>query len=133
LVDWVKNLLKKRFEMVDMGECSFVLGICLVCNCKMRQIFLIQDQYIRNVLSKFGMLEFNGTKTPLPPKINGKPNSNMDQLDLSIDYRRAVGLLNYLVQCTQTDLAFMSSFLSQFLLHPLGTAVLSVVLSSDPY
>jgi hypothetical protein len=26
-VVWVKNLLKDRFEMVDMGECSYVLGI----------------------------------------------------------------------------------------------------------
>jgi hypothetical protein len=27
LVDWVKRLLCERFEMVDMGECVFVLGI----------------------------------------------------------------------------------------------------------
>jgi hypothetical protein len=65
----------------------FVLGIRLVQNRKTRQIFLIQDQYIKNILSEFGMFECNGTKTPLPPKINGKPDAEMDQLDTSIDFR----------------------------------------------
>ena len=64
------------------------------------------------------MAECNGSKTPLMPKINGKPDLVQDEPDLSINYRSAVGLLNYLVQCTQPDLAFTSSFLSQFLLRP---------------
>jgi hypothetical protein len=29
-IDWVKHLLCERFEMADMGECTFVLGICVV-------------------------------------------------------------------------------------------------------
>jgi hypothetical protein len=69
------------------------------------------------------MTDCNGVKTPLAPKINGKPDAYQDKLDDSINYRRAVGLLNYLVQCTQPDLAFTSSFLSQFLLSPTRKAV----------
>jgi hypothetical protein len=69
------------------------------------------------------MSDCNGAKTPLAPKINGKPDENQDQPDGSIDYRRAVGLLNYLVQCTWPDLAFTSSFLSQFLLRPTRKSV----------
>jgi hypothetical protein len=48
-VDWVKKLLSERFEMVDMGECSFVLGMCIIWHRQSRQIFLLQDQYIKNI------------------------------------------------------------------------------------
>jgi hypothetical protein len=109
--------------MVDMGECSYVLGIRLVWDCPNHQIFLVQDQYIKNILAKFGMTDCNGVKTPLAPKINGKPDAYQDELDDSIDYRRAVSLLNCLVQCTRPDLAFTASFLSQFLLSPTRKAV----------
>ncbi|MBW0497574.1 hypothetical protein O181_037289, partial [Austropuccinia psidii MF-1] len=34
------------------------------------------------------------------------------------NYRRAVGLLQYIVQCTRTELSFATSFLSQFLEDP---------------
>jgi hypothetical protein len=122
-IDWVKDLLSSRFEMSDLGEASFVLGIRIVRNRPNRQIFLVQDQYIKNILTEFGMSDCNGTKTPLIPKINGKPNEIEDVLDNSIDYRCAVGLLNYLVQCTRPDLAFTSSFLSQFLLSPTKKSV----------
>lgn len=122
-IDWVKDLLSSRFEMSDLGEASFVLGIRIVRNRPNRQIFLVQDQYIKNILTEFGMSDCNGTKTPLIPKINGKPNKLEDVPDDSIDYRRAVGLLNYLVQCTRPDLAFTSSFLSQFLLSPTKKSV----------
>jgi hypothetical protein len=122
-IDWVKNLLSTRFEMVDLGKDSFVLGIRIVRDRPNRQIFLVQDQYIKNILKEFGMADCNGVKTPLVPKINRKPNELDDAPDNSINYQRAVGLLNYLVQCTRPDLAFTSSFLSQFLLSPTKKAV----------
>ena len=51
----VKVWLAKQFDMKDMGEANFVLGIQLFRDRKNKMIALSQSSYIDKVLKKFAM------------------------------------------------------------------------------
>ncbi|MBW0535985.1 hypothetical protein O181_075700 [Austropuccinia psidii MF-1] len=57
--------------------------------------------------------------TPQVPSSRLLPLASARSEPETIHYRRAVGLLNYLVACTRPDLAYSASCLSQFLSLPL--------------
>ena len=60
----VKQGLGKEFKMKDLGEARFLLG-----NDIRRQengdVFLVQEKYARDVLSRFNMEECKSVSTPL--------------------------------------------------------------------
>lgn len=73
------------------------------------------------MLVEYGMEECQTVTTPMIPNTHLVPATEAEQAEFRAsgeDYRRAVGLLNYLVQCTRPDLALVSSQLSQFLDKP---------------
>lgn len=116
-----KELISQCFTMEDLGECSYFLGMRLVRNRASKTITLHQDKYIESILEEYGMNDCRPTKTPMVPNTHLVPASPEDILAFEStgeNYRRAVGLLNYLVLCTRPDLALVASQLSQFLEHP---------------
>ncbi|MBW0479870.1 hypothetical protein O181_019585 [Austropuccinia psidii MF-1] len=82
-------------------------------------ISLIQDKFISNILKEFGLEKSRPANNPLPGNIKSFRSLPCKEMDPApFNYRWVVGLLQYLVQCTRTDLAFSTSFLSQFLESP---------------
>ena len=116
-VNFLKDKIKSRFEMEDMGECKYVLGMRVKRDRVNRTITLSQDRYAREILEEFGLLNCKPTLTPLPGNTLTCPIKNQP-VDPGFNYRRGVGLLQYLVQCTRPDLALSVSYLSQFLNSP---------------
>ncbi|MBW0527945.1 hypothetical protein O181_067660 [Austropuccinia psidii MF-1] len=116
------NMFKKKiistFEMKDLGELKYVLGMKVTRNRSMRTISLSQELYVDNLLKDFGMQDCKLASTPLVPLSRLDPIGNGDVNPAGINYRRAVGLLNYLVYCTRPDIAFAASCLAQFLNAP---------------
>ncbi len=51
----LKKLLKQKFEMKDLGELRYFLGIEVIQSPK--GIWLLQRQYALNKLSEYGMME----------------------------------------------------------------------------
>ncbi|KAI7948485.1 hypothetical protein MJO29_010150 [Puccinia striiformis f. sp. tritici] len=119
-VDFFKTQIKARFEMEDLGECNWVLGMRVTRNRQRRTLTLSQDRYIREILEEFDMLDCRPIAAPLP---NNATTCPVDPAPLTpgFNYRRGVGLLSYLVQCTRPDLAFACSYFSQFLNNPSKT------------
>lgn len=113
----VKEALKSKFEMHNLGPCEWVLGMRVSRNREGQTITLQQDQYIHNMLEEFGMLDCCSVTSPLPSNYLHDP---MPSLPPSSDfnYCRGVCLLGYLVQKSRPDLAHPHSFLSQFLNAP---------------
>lgn len=73
------------------------------------------------MLVEYGMDDCHTVTTPMIPNTHLIPATDSELSDFKAsgeDYRRAVGLLNYLVQCTRPDLALVASQLSQFLDKP---------------
>ncbi|KAI7943896.1 hypothetical protein MJO28_011424 [Puccinia striiformis f. sp. tritici] len=119
-VQFFKDHIKSRFEMEDLGECIWVLGMRVTRNRAARTVTLCQDRYITEMLDEFNMSDCRPISSPLPLNALTCPIDTRP-VSTTFNYRRAVGLLNYLVQCTRPDLAFTCSFLSQFLNHPVKT------------
>ncbi|MBW0566499.1 hypothetical protein O181_106214 [Austropuccinia psidii MF-1] len=112
-----KNQIKTFFEMEDLGNVKYALGIRIKQN--KEYISLIQDKFVHQILTEFNVNQVQPPSAPLPS--NYKDLKNLEGKPVEpppFNFRRAVGLIQYLVQCTQTDLSFATSFLSQFLENP---------------
>lgn len=105
-----KQYLSKQFEMKDMGEAQFFLGIKIERNNS--TITLNQTTYLQSVLKRFGMSDCNHVSTPLPTKIN------YAELNSDIRYeapcRNLIGCLMYAMLCTRPDLCVSLNILSRF-------------------
>ena len=62
-IDHVKGLLKREFEMKDLGELRYFLGIEVIKTPK--SIWLLQRQYALDMLPKYGMADCKPIAMPL--------------------------------------------------------------------
>lgn len=113
--NFVKNLLSKKFNMKDLGEAHYILGIQLIRSSD-GSIVLSQSTYLSNMLEQFGMSD---CKTIATPTCGGDTTiaANSEPVDSSL-YRQAVGKLNYAAVCTRPDLAFAVSLSSRYMANP---------------
>lgn len=56
----------EKWEMRDLGQVSYSLGIEVIRNRSKREIMLSQRKFARDVLSRFNMLHSRPVSTPLP-------------------------------------------------------------------
>jgi len=61
----VKKELKSKFEITDLGELNWYLGMKVTRNPKTGTIYLDRSQYIQKVLEKFSMTEAKPAHTPM--------------------------------------------------------------------
>ena len=111
LLDKVKAALSSEFEMKDLGDINYVLGIKVMQSAS--SIFLSQKTYIEDILQKFGMNECHGCASPMEREINFD-DLDSPLCDEKIPYRAAIGSLMYLMTCTRPDLATSVSILSRY-------------------
>ena len=124
----VKAELKTCFEMEDMGEASFALGIKITRDRAARTLTISQGAYILDVLTRFDMQNSRPVSTPMDPKPRLQPatvtptkakdtTATKDQpLDTAGKqrYQSAVGALLHAARATRPDIAFAVTTLSQF-------------------
>jgi hypothetical protein len=113
-VEHVKCLLKQKFDMKDLGELKFFLGIEVIRMAK--GIWLSQRQYALDMLSKYGM---GGCKPiSIPLNQNGKLSVDAGEvLEDATMYRKIVGSLIYMT-ITRPDLNYTVGLESQFMQVP---------------
>lgn len=64
-----KEEIKACFEIKDVGDLGYILGIQVEKEETMGAISLSQEAYIRRILERFSMLHCNPKSTPLPSGI----------------------------------------------------------------
>ncbi|MBW0461123.1 hypothetical protein O181_000838 [Austropuccinia psidii MF-1] len=96
--------INSTFDMKDLGELRFVLGMKVTRNRNFCLIFLTQELYVNKILHTFKMSDCQPPSSSLEPV-----SSDLNSGQVSINFRKAIGLLNYLVTCTQPGLAFSAS------------------------
>jgi hypothetical protein len=109
-----KKLLKQKFEMKDLGELRYFLGIEVIQSHK--GIWLLQRQYALNKLSEYGMMGCKPISIPLEQNVK----LSADEGDLVEDttmYRRIVGSLIYMT-IIRPDLNYVVGVVSQFMQTP---------------
>ena len=95
-----KRFLSKNFEMKDLGDASFVLGILIQRDRSRGILGLSQRSYIDKVLKRFGMQDSKPGDTPVAKgdkfSLNQCPKNNLEVKEMQkIPYASAVGSLMY--------------------------------------
>ena len=78
-----KDEIESCFEIKDVGELGYILGIHVDRDKETGVISLSQTAYLQHVLEHFGMVDCNPKSTPLPPGISlsesDSPNTEEDK------------------------------------------------------
>ncbi|KAJ9560249.1 hypothetical protein OSB04_005409 [Centaurea solstitialis] len=119
----VKSWLRKCFQMKDLGEAAYILGIKIYRNRSKRLIGLSQSMYIDKVLKKFRMDESKKGFIPMQHGIvlskTQCPASSQDQDKMkSVPYASAIRSIMYVMLCTRPDVAYSVSVTSRYQQNP---------------
>ena len=113
-IDHVKTLLKQEFDMKDLGELRYFLGIEIVRT--KEGIWLSQRQYALDMLSKYGMADCKPISMPLDQNLKLRSDVGQVLEDVTM-YRKIVGSLIYLT-ISRPDLSYAVGLESQYMQLP---------------
>jgi hypothetical protein len=114
-----KEFLPSNFDMKDLGEALYVLGIEIHRDRKNGVLGLSLKAYLEKVLKKYNMHKSNATPAPI---VKGdsfgqfqcpKNQYEIDQMK-AVPYALAIGSLQYAQVCTRPDLAFITGVLGRY-------------------
>jgi hypothetical protein len=122
-LDWIKQQFHARFKMTDMGKVEFYLGMCIARN-KDGDMTITQEQYVDNMLAKYGLVDCNTAKTPMQAgtyltKDQCPEDGSEEQERMKlVEYRSMIGALLYLSICTRPDISLAVSKLARYVTNP---------------
>ncbi|TQE08250.1 hypothetical protein C1H46_006217 [Malus baccata] len=116
-------MLSTNFEMKDLGEAYYVLGIEIVRDRQRRCLGLSRKGYIERVLNRFNMEHCNKADVPVNKgdkfsRDQCPKNEHEIELMKMKPYASLVGSLMYANICTRPDLAFIVGLLGRFQSNP---------------
>lgn len=110
----VKEMLKSKFRMKDLGKLTHFLGIDFEQSADW--VKMSQCKYVQKLLERFDMSNCKPRTTPSEQRLDYRDDAEL--MDDVKKYREAVGSLIYLATCTRPDLSFVVSKLSQYFTKP---------------
>jgi hypothetical protein len=121
VVDTFKQLIGERFDIKDLGEVNFVLGIKVTRDKDNSTVELSQTSYFEKVLETYGMTDCKPTYVPLPHKTvilreEGTPVSEQGSKAFQQrcnEFRGIVGSILWGARCTRPDLSLPASLLGR--------------------
>ena len=118
-----KGFLSSNFDMKDLGEASYVLGIEIHRDRTKGVLGLSQKAYIEKMLKRFNMDKSKATPVPLAKgdKFSEAqcPKNQLESDEMKdIPYASAVGSLMYAQVCTRPDLAFATGMFGRYQKNP---------------
>jgi hypothetical protein len=117
-----QSQLVKKYDVQDMGDATWVLGMEITRDRKLRTILVTHKLYQKNILIRYGMMESAGNKTPAEvEKLTIKDCPATIEEESVIDkseYMAMVGSLMYLSITTRPDICFAVSQLARYMQKP---------------
>lgn len=110
LVNEFKKDMQQIFEMTDLGEMAYFLG--MEVQQKEKEVFICQTKYAKEILKKFRMDECKIANTPMGKNVKLNKDDVAEKIDETL-YRSLVGCLMYLT-ATRPDILYSVSLLSRF-------------------
>ena len=109
LLHKTKRFLVNNFEMKNLGEASFVIGIHIHQDRSQGILVLSQKNYIEKVLKKFGMQDSKPGDTPVAKgdkfSLDQCPKNDFEIKETQkTPYASAIGSLMYAQVCTRPDI-----------------------------
>ena len=120
----LKGELAQYFPISDLGEVHHLLGIKITRDREKRTIALSQEQYILDLLRKFGFDNVNPVRTPLDTSIRLSKNMPTSKTAPSqhenrdFPYQSIVGSLMHAAVMTRPDIAHAVQQVAQFMSDP---------------
>ena len=120
LLHETKRFLSSKFDMKDLGDASFVLGIQIYRDRSRSILGLSQKSYINKVLSRFGMSNCSPGDTLMAKSdkfsLHQCPKNELEKKDMErFPYASAIGSLMYAQVCTCPDIAYIVGMLGRYL------------------
>ena len=111
LLHKVKRFLSHQFDMKDMSEASYVIGIKIERDRSQRILGLSQETYINKVLERFRMKNCSPGVAPIVKgdkfSLNQCPSNDLEKKEMkNIPYAFVVGSLMYAEVCTRPDISY---------------------------
>ena len=114
-IQTLKEQLSREFEMKDLGQLKYFLGIEVLRS--KGGIFISQWKYILDLLAATGMIDCKPAETPII--INrGLQMIEGEKLADKGQYQRMVGKLIYLSHTHSQDIAYAVGVVSRFMHQP---------------
>jgi hypothetical protein len=118
-----KRLLSHNFDMKDLGEASYVIGIEIHRDRSNGTLGLSQKAYIDRVLTRFNMQHSSPSVAPVVKgDVFGSfqcPKTEDEKAQMRmIPYASVVGSLMYAQVCTRPDIAYVTGMLGRYLSNP---------------
>ena len=114
----VKSALAKRFQVKDMGELHYFLGVSVKQNPKTGETWIGQPMYTQTILQKFGMENAKTVSTPVDSSTKLLKATEKCEMTDPVLYQSAVGSLLYLSSWTRPDITYAVSNVSRFCKNP---------------
>jgi hypothetical protein len=110
----LREALMKKYEMRDLGELTWFLGIRIIRDRQQKKLWLCQDSYIKKIANTFHLQD---SKPPVTPMVTEElvPNHEKATPQEIYLYQRKVGSLLYATTITRPDVARTANKLSEFL------------------
>ena len=118
-----KSNLSHHFEMSDLGELAWILGIRVTRDRILKTISLSQSAYIDSVVKRFNLTSASPLGTSLDPSSqlskdqSPSTTSHWEEMQ-KVPYREAIGSLMYAAIGTRPDITYAVTALSQYLQNP---------------
>ena len=116
LIDKLEFSLKKSFQVSDLGDLSYYLGLQFERN-KDGMFLMHQHTYIQKIIKAFGCEDAKPSKIPLDPGYQ-KRREVHEPLKDNVKYRSAIGALLYVSVNSRPDIAIATSILSRKVNNP---------------
>ena len=116
----VKLALAKRFDVKDLGELNYFLGVKIVQNHRAGTIWIGQPTYIEGVLKKFGMENCKPLTTPVEVGLKLTKGTEDSEYVDKTHYQSAIGSVLYLLMRTRPDITFAANLAARVQNQPLN-------------
>ena len=113
-----KHLLTERYEMRDLGELSWFLGIRIHrdrVNCK---LWLCQDSYFEKIADMYNLTNRPTKSTPMSQTPLPSCADTVSSIDLRHAFAQRLGSLMYGTRATRPDLAMAQTYYGRFCKNP---------------
>jgi hypothetical protein len=118
----VKRGLTTQFDMEDLGEASFILGIDIRRDRAQRTISIGQSAYVTTLLARHGMTDCKSVSTPMDrafkPALAEPSTEHKATIADTREYQAIIGGIMFAMICTRPDIAFAVTTLAQFASNP---------------
>ena len=114
----VKETLAKQFQVKDMGELHYFLGVNIDQDKQSNRVCIGQPAYTSSVLQKFGMEHAKPVNTAVDTAVKLVKATEEDECVDQKRYQSAVGSLLYLSPATRPDITYAVSNVANYSAKP---------------